>query len=120
MAALATGVLLALAASSLPVAACRAGTTAAAPTCVDVTVDGQPTLAYDCLNRQLARSGATPAATAVALDAVAQLPPNQQVGQFDFSALSHRMGANLGKSVHPQRPPPAIPARPSIPAAGRH
>jgi hypothetical protein len=75
--------------------------------CVDVAVNDHPVLAYDCLNRQLALRPVLSSATdpRAALDAVTRLPPNQQVGQFNLSALSNRMGANLGKSVYPQRPP---------------
>jgi hypothetical protein len=74
-------------------------------TCVDVTVNGHPVLAYDCLNQHLA-SETTGGTTTPGLDSssVARLPSNQQVGQFNFSSFSHRMGANLGKSAVPQRP----------------
>jgi hypothetical protein len=78
----------------------------AASTCVDVAINDHPVLAYDCLNQQLALP-ATGGAAVRGLDAsdVARLPSNQQVGQFNLSSFSHRMGANLGKSVFPQRPP---------------
>jgi hypothetical protein len=78
-----------------------------ASTCVDVTINGHPVLAYDCLNQRLASQAAAAGAATPAPDssAVARLPSNQQVGQFNFSAFSHRMGSNLGKSAVPQRPP---------------
>jgi len=79
-----------------------------ADTCVDVSINDHPVLAYACLNHQLApdtSSSPTPGLTA----AVASEPSNRQVGQFNFSAFSNRMGDQLGKSVHPQRPPPPVP-----------
>jgi hypothetical protein len=80
-----------------------------ASSCVDVAVNDHPALSYACLDQQLSASaGAAPTAQNQ-LDAVTHAPSNQQVGQFNFSALSIRMGDNLGKSVHPQRPPPAAP-----------
>lgn len=85
---------------------------AAPPSCVDVSINQQAVLAFDCLSRQLA-AGVVPAAPAPALDAVAKAPSNQQVGQYNFSALSHRMGSNLGKSVWPQRPPPVFAPTPA-------
>ncbi|HKT28017.1 hypothetical protein [Dyella sp.] len=77
--------------------------------CVDVSVNDHPALSYACLNQHLA-AGAHPAQQpSLQLDPVAQLPENQQVGQFNFSAFSHQMGPNLGKSVKPWRPPPSQP-----------
>lgn len=73
--------------------------------CVDVTVNDHPVLSYDCLNRQLTMTTATSAGHSIDIDAVIHEPGNRQVGQFNFSSLSHRMGANLGHSVLPQRPP---------------
>lgn len=96
-----------------PLAAQTAGARHDAPVCVDVTVNDQYALTYECLNRQL-----TPAATASTLsavgsaDAIVRQPSNQQVGQFNFSAFSQRMGANLGKSAYPQRPAPTQQAPP--------
>jgi len=92
-------------------------------TCVDVAVNGHPVLAYDCLNQQLAAGAVarTPVAPTTTLDPVASLPSNQQVGQFNFSSFSNRMGANLGKSVLPQRPPPpAVPTHVTIPSVPGH
>lgn len=77
--------------------------------CVDVTINGHPALSYACLNQQLAASSQATAGPQPQLDAVTHAPSNQQAGQFNFSALSHRMGSNLGKSASPQRPPPPPP-----------
>jgi hypothetical protein len=77
--------------------------------CVDVAVNDHPALSYACLNQQLAASSEVASGPQPQLDAVAHAPSNQQVGQFNFSALSNRMGNNLGKSVYPQRPPPPPP-----------
>lgn len=74
--------------------------------CVDVTINGHPALSYACLNQQLAASSQVAAGPQPQLDAVVHAPSNQQVGQFNFSSLSNRMGSNLGKSASPQRPPP--------------
>lgn len=79
--------------------------------CVDVSVNDRPALSYACLNQRLASSTHPTPTPQVQLDAVAHAPSNQQVGQFNFSAFSHQMGSNLGKSVIPQRPaqPAALP-----------
>ncbi|MBE1162412.1 hypothetical protein [Dyella acidiphila] len=82
---------------------------AAGAACVDVTVNDHPALSYACLNQQLAASAQAPPGLQPQLDAVAHAPGNQQVGQFNYSTLSIRMGGNLGKSVYPQRPPAAAP-----------
>jgi hypothetical protein len=75
-------------------------------TCVDVTVNGHPVLGYDCLNQRLAPETAEGTPTRnLDSSSIARLPSNQQVGQFNLSSFSHRMGANLGKSAVPQRPP---------------
>lgn len=80
-----------------------------ASSCVDITVNDQPALSYACLNQQLAASTDVAPGPQPQFDAVTHAPSNQQVGQFNLSALSIRMGSNLGKSVYPQRPPPAPP-----------
>lgn len=77
--------------------------------CVDVAINDHPALSYDCLNRRLSMASAAPVQPAIDVDAVTREPGNRQVGQYNFSALSHRMGANLGRSASPQRPPPAPP-----------
>ncbi|GLQ45896.1 hypothetical protein GCM10007862_09470 [Dyella lipolytica] len=80
-----------------------------ASSCVDVTVNDHPALSYACLNQRLAASADAPAGPPLQLDAVTREPGNRQLGQFNFSAFSHRMGDSLGRSVTPQRPPPAPP-----------
>lgn len=80
-----------------------------ASSCVDITVNDQPALSYACLNQQLIASAEVVPGPQPQLDAVARAPSNQQAGQFNLSALSIRMGSNLGKSVYPQRPLPATP-----------
>ncbi len=83
------------------------------PVCVDVTVNDQHMLTYDCLNRQLAPPATKPAQPmAGSAGDIVRQPSNQQVGQFNFSAFSERMGSNLGKSAYPQRPPPTQQAPP--------
>lgn len=86
-----------------------AGSPDATTSCVDVSVNDHPALSYACLNQRLAASSGVSNASSMQLDAVAHEPGNRQVGQFNFSALSIRMGNALGKSAVPQRPPPAPP-----------
>lgn len=74
--------------------------------CVDVAINDHPALSYDCLNRRLTMAATVPPQPAIEVDAATREPGNRQVGQYNFSALSHRMGANLGHSTLPQRPPP--------------
>ncbi|GGA31954.1 hypothetical protein [Dyella nitratireducens] len=81
----------------------------ASSSCVDVSVNDHAALSYACLNQRLAASTRPAPQPQIQLDAVTQLPSNQQVGQFNFSAFSHQMGSNLGKSVTPWRPPPLQP-----------
>jgi hypothetical protein len=82
---------------------------AAPSSCVDVRVNDRPALSYACLNQRLAAAARQAPQPQLPVDAVAHLPGNQQVGQFNFSAFSHQMGSDLGKSVTPQRPPSAQP-----------
>lgn len=85
----------------------------AASSCVEISVNDRPALSYACLNQRLASATQAAPAPNIALDPVTRAPPNQQVGQFNFSAFSHQMGTSLGKSVTPQRPAPA-PAPPLL------
>lgn len=89
--------------------------------CVTVEVNGVPALPYECLNRQLAtppRSAKAPNDRALEPMSArtAQRPPNE-LGVFNRSATSIRMGSNFGRSATPQRPPsppvqsPLVPAR---------
>ncbi len=109
-------------ASGAPVTAAEPASSASVPppSCVDVSINQHSVLAFDCLSRALAGGSTAPAAPAPALDPVASEPSNRQVGQYNFSALSHRMGSNLGKSVLPQRPPAAIPPTPAMQLAPGH
>jgi hypothetical protein len=100
--------LCALAAQAMGQAASPSGdaTPGAANSCVDVTINGHQALSYDCLNRRLMSSATMSSGNQLGdLDAVTREPSNRQVGQFNFSALSNRMGNQLGHSVTPQRPP---------------
>jgi hypothetical protein len=92
-----------MAQTSLPVQASAANATSS---CVDVSVNDRPALSYECLNQHLAAAASGGNTLSPQLDAVTREPSNRQLGQFNFSAFSIRMGDNLGKSVVPQRPPP--------------
>lgn len=82
-------------------------------TCVDVQVNGHAVLSYACLSRQmLPAAGST--STLALPGAVEDVSSNRRVGQYNQSAFGQRMGDNLGKSVHPARPPAASP--PALPA----
>jgi hypothetical protein len=81
---------------------------ATTPSCVEVSVNQHAVLAFDCLSRALA-SPPRPSPPVPAMDGVAAEPSNRQAGQFNFSAFSHRMGNQLGRSVLPQRPAPTYP-----------
>jgi len=70
--------------------------------CVDVEVNGKRLLSYDCLSRMMAPAN-TPAPTTLATDDPRAVSSNK-VGLYNFSALEHRMGSNLGVSVQPFRP----------------
>jgi hypothetical protein len=98
-----------LAASATAQAVAPAQTQTPSASCVDVSVNDHPALSYACLNQRLAASAHPASQPPIQLDAVSQLPSNQQVGQFNFSAFSHQMGPNLGKSVKPWRPPTVQP-----------
>jgi hypothetical protein len=103
-----------------PVLAEQTGTPVApAASCVEVSVNQHAVLAFDCLSQALAGTPALPRPTPV-MDGVAQLPSNQQVGQYNYSTLRNRMGSNLGKSVWPQRPPAAAPTLPAVQLAPGH
>lgn len=74
--------------------------------CVSVEVNGQRAPSLDCLNERLARSlqvrrvsGAPTASEQIASR------PSNQLGLFNYSATSNRMGNTFGTSVQSQRPP---------------
>ncbi len=71
--------------------------------CVDVEVNGNRLLSYECLSRMMAATN-TPASPTLATDDPRTVSSNKVVGQYNFSALGHRMGSNLGVSVQPFRP----------------
>ncbi|WP_250628113.1 hypothetical protein [Pinirhizobacter soli] len=81
-------------------------------TCVDVQVNGRAVLSYACLSRQMLPAAGSTSTLAVA-DGVQNVSSNRRVGQYNQSAFGQRMGDNLGKSVHPARPPAASP--PALP-----
>lgn len=92
-------------------------TAAAADGCVEVDVAGHKEQSLACLSEKLlppARAKKGPAAAPSAAEAIAQRPSNQ-IGLYNRAATEHRMGNAFGKSVTPQRPPPATPASPLIP-----
>lgn len=88
--------------------------------CVDVSVNQHAVLAYDCLSRALGQDAKQAGPPPPMLDAAVGEPSNRQVGQYNAAALSHRMGANLDKSVQPQRPAPAYPRLLPPGAVGGH
>lgn len=95
--------------AQVPPAAPPAGQ-AAKRVCVDVEVDGERTLSYDCLSQQLTPTTPPDApASQSAAQALANGPSNR-VGTFNLSAERNRFGANWGKSITPQRPQPPQPA----------
>lgn len=73
--------------------------------CVDVEVNGYRALSYECLSAQIAPSPQRPVDNpALASKGTLSLPGNQ-LGLFNRSATSNRMGNTLGTSAYPQRPP---------------
>lgn len=79
----------------------------AAPSCVDVQVEGARSLSFDCLNQNLKDAaqdhGAAPPAV-TAKDVTGSGAPTT-VGTFSHTATSIRMGNAFGHSAIPQRPP---------------
>jgi hypothetical protein len=82
--------------------------------CVDVEVNGQRTLAYDCLS-QLMKPADAPAAPDMTVGD-AQSKTSNKAGLYNLSALEHRMGSNFGISAQPFRPKLSYPS-PLVPAA---
>jgi hypothetical protein len=80
-------------------------------TCVDVQVNGRAVLSYACLSRQMLPAAGSTSTLAVP-GAVENVSSNRRVGQYNQSSFGQRMGDNLGKSVHPARPPAASPPAP--------
>ena len=93
---------------------------AAAPEkgCVEVEVNGKRAPSMSCLSEKLLPNSNTvnrPPPTLSGAEATVQRPSNQ-LGLYNRAALEHRMGNAFGKSVTPQRPTPAPPASPLLPA----
>lgn len=74
----------------------------ASPTCVQPAKAGSAALSYECLNQQLATP--TPMPSPLDSNDIRQQPSNH-LGLYNAAALGQRMGTNLGRSVHPYRPP---------------
>lgn len=94
--------------------AAPAATAAPGDPCIGVEVNGQRSQSFGCLTQKLqptpsAQAG-NPESKIAGSEEIAHRPSNQ-VGLFNYSALSHRMGNQLGVSVFPQRAPTA-PATP--------
>jgi hypothetical protein len=108
----AVGVLLSTAPTHAQPAA--AGAPTDATSCVDVQIGTDRY--YSCLNRQWARM-VPPTRFSSSADApYSATSPAPQVGTFNQAATAERLGSNFGKSVVPQRPPPAVFSSPLIPA----
>jgi hypothetical protein len=81
--------------------------------CVEAEVNGQRSQSFACLTQKLMpakspQAGAGGANSMTASEEIARRPSNQ-IGLFNYSATSHRMGNQFGVSVFPQRPPPPVP-----------
>lgn len=86
-----------------------------AASCIDVVVNGEHIPPYECLTQKLMpkTSGkAQPVAEMTSQTIVGK--PSNQLGLFNYTATSNRMGNTFGTSVYPQRPP-ATPTVPVLP-----
>ncbi|MDP9902443.1 hypothetical protein J2W36_004720 [Variovorax ginsengisoli] len=85
----------------------------AAPSCIEVEVDGARAPSYACLSERLRPTEGTrpPHDPTLGSEAIVQRPGNQ-LGVFNRAATGHRMGNAFGNSVYPQRPPVTQPAMP--------
>jgi len=84
--------------------------------CVEVEVNGMRSPSYDCLTDKLKPAASAAGASPVkqmGSEEIAQRPGNQ-LGVFNWSATSQRMGNNFGKSATPQRPATPAPTSPLI------
>jgi len=89
----------------------------AAATCIEVEVNGERAPSFSCLTQKLSPNGNVARPTAVpplASEAITQRPSNQ-LGLFNHSATSQRMGNTFGSSVYPQRPENHTPVSPIFP-----
>lgn len=75
--------------------------------CVDVEVDGQRTMSYQCLQEKLQEKAAQEALRPAGpnSESITRQAPNQ-LGMPTPATLSNRMGNALGSSIKPQRPAP--------------
>lgn len=84
--------------------------------CVEVEVNGMRSPSYDCLTDKLKPANAAasaPRALSMESEAIAQRPGNQ-LGVFNWSATSQRMGNTFGTSATPQRPATPVPTSPLV------
>lgn len=91
----------------------------AAATCIEVEVNGERAPSFSCLTAKLSPNSNVARPTAIphlASDVTTGRPSNQ-LGLFNYSATSQRMGNTFGTSVYPQRPEKHITASPIIPQA---
>ncbi|MGK2742403.1 hypothetical protein ACSHT0_16090 [Tepidicaulis sp. LMO-SS28] len=73
--------------------------------CVEVEVGGEQVTSLECLTQGL-RKKIDDAQAVPKIQAPANASsPSVEVGGFNLPALSQQYGKNLGKSVHPYRPP---------------
>jgi hypothetical protein len=102
----------ATAADLAPAAAPAQSAQSDADACIDVEVNGQHSQSFACLTQKLkptpSPQAGDPANTMTASEEIAHRPSNQ-IGLFNYSATSHRMGNQFGVSVFPQRPAPLPP-----------
>jgi hypothetical protein len=84
-----------------------------APDCAESNGAGTAALSFDCLNRVVAPTNASPAPGQ--RDADVGHRATNQLGLYNAAAMEHRMGPNLGTSVQPYRPRLTYPA-PLVPA----
>jgi hypothetical protein len=81
--------------------------------CIDVQVDGYRTPSYDCLSKQMTppQPAGSRSDPGQASGWVANAPSNQ-VGLYNQSSTSIRMGNTFGKSAFPQARPAPVPPPP--------
>lgn len=101
------------------VVAAEHGGNAPSASCIEVEVNGERAPSFSCLTQKMSPTAPPhrpPAASELASEAIVQRPSNQ-LGLFNRSATSQRMGNTFGTSVYPQRPDNPVPASPIIPRA---
>lgn len=86
-----------------------------APSCIDVVVNGERIPSYDCLTQKLMPKDAPkPQPNPEMASQTIIGKPSNQLGLFNYTATSNRMGNTFGTSVYPQRPAPT-PVAPVLP-----